>query len=280
MAAAGNRLPQEVEGAASSGDQSPFILDRRETPPLRLYAHRGASLLCPENTIEAFQRALQDGANALELDVHATADGHFVVAHDPDGRRLAGDPRPIRSLTLADIRRWRLGPEACAVPTLMEVLETFPNVPMSIDLKPNNRALISKLVATLIDNGAEAQVTIASFHNRIMTAIHASSWSGSTALSRLEVALVRTIPEAAVRRFVRGSAAQIPRVAGPLRLDNRRFLDRCRRLGLRADFWVVNDPDEARELLARGATGLMTDDPARIAPVVRQFERKTQEAES
>jgi glycerophosphoryl diester phosphodiesterase len=54
-----------------------------------------------------------------------------------------------------------------------------------------------------------------------------------------------------------------------LRLDGRWFIHRCRAMGLRVDYWVVNDPDEARELLDRGATGIITDDPARLAGVFR-----------
>jgi len=50
-------------------------------------------------------------------------------------------------------------------------------------------------------------------------------------------------------------------------LDGRRFIGRCRALGLRVDYWVVNDPDDARELLDRGATGIISDDPAQIAGV-------------
>ena len=242
--------------------------------PLRLYAHRGACLLWPENTIEAFRTALEDGANALELDVHATSDDHFVVSHDADGGRLAGDPRSIKTLTLAEVRRWRLAPEACSVPTLLEVLETFPDVPMSIDLKPNQPDLVRPFVDTLIRFGAESRVTIASFHHRVMRAVHSSAWPGATALSRFEVALLRYAPEVAARMLVRGGSVQIPRTAGPLRFDGRRFLDRCRRLGLRTDFWVVNDPEEARELLSLGATGLMTDDPLTIAPVVREYENE------
>jgi glycerophosphoryl diester phosphodiesterase len=56
-----------------------------------------------------------------------------------------------------------------------------------------------------------------------------------------------------------------------VRLDRQGFLDRCRALGIRADFWVVNDPDDARRLLAAGATGVMSDDPARLAPVFEEF---------
>ena len=54
---------------------------------------------------------------------------------------------------------------------------------------------------------------------------------------------------------------------GAIRLDGHRFIARCRSLGLRVDYWVVDDPKEARRLLDLGATGIMSDDPALIAPV-------------
>jgi glycerophosphoryl diester phosphodiesterase len=60
----------------------------------------------------------------------------------------------------------------------------------------------------------------------------------------------------------------IPTSHRGIRLDRRRFVARCRRPGLRVDYWVVNDPGEARRLLGRGATGIVTDDPARLEPDV------------
>ena len=75
---------------------------------LRLYGHRGAPAHLPENTLPAFERALADGANSLEIDVHPTADGHFVVAHDPDGQRMAGVAEDIRSSTLDQVKKWNV----------------------------------------------------------------------------------------------------------------------------------------------------------------------------
>ncbi|RLE33155.1 MAG: glycerophosphodiester phosphodiesterase, partial [Acidobacteria bacterium] len=115
---------------------------------IRLYAHRGACLRCPENSLEAFSLALEDGANALEMDVHATSDGQFVVAHDADGARLAGDARPIQSLPLEVVRKWRLDGSA-QVPSLDEVLKAFSGTPMSIDLKPRIPQLVQPFLDTL-----------------------------------------------------------------------------------------------------------------------------------
>jgi glycerophosphoryl diester phosphodiesterase len=247
---------------------------------LRLYAHRGASALLPENTIEAFAKALADGADALELDIHRTADGHFVVAHDPHGQRLAGVAEHIRTLALADVKNWDLSAADSrhrgrhSVPTLDEVLATFPDVPMSIDHKPDTSEAVPDLLELLARHGAEDRVTLASFSVRVMARIRGLGYRGRTALTRPEVAWLRFLPAALARRYIAGDAAQVPTHSGPIRLDGKRFLEKCRSLAIRTDFWVVNDPSEARRLLDRGATGVMTDDPALIAPVFR--DRHTQ----
>jgi len=251
---------------------------------IRLYAHRGSSCRLPENCLEAFEQALADGANALELDVHRTRDGEFVVIHDPDGARTARAPERIRDLTLAEVKRWDAGagfeaedgtrPHAgrgYCVPPFSEILEAFPGVPLSVDLKPKKPANARALVELVVQHGAAERVTLASFSDRVVHAIRRLGYPGPTALTRAEIGLLRVVPFAPGHALIGGHAAQVPLRAGPLRLDRRPFIYRCRRLGLRADYWVVNDPNLARELLARGATGVMTDDPAAIAPVVREF---------
>jgi glycerophosphoryl diester phosphodiesterase len=89
-------------------------------------AHRGASREAPENTLAAFARAGELGADGVELDVHRTADGAVVVHHDPVPNATPQDPalagRPFTSLTLAEVRTFRVA-EVHPIPTLNEVLE-------------------------------------------------------------------------------------------------------------------------------------------------------------
>ncbi len=81
-------------------------------------AHRGASRDAPENTLAAFQLAWAQGADAIETDLRLTADGTIVAFHDADGRRLLGDPRPIRDCTREEL--------PADVPSLAEVLALLP----------------------------------------------------------------------------------------------------------------------------------------------------------
>ncbi|PWB78967.1 MAG: glycerophosphodiester phosphodiesterase [Holophagae bacterium] len=247
-------------------------------PPheLRLFGHRGSSARLPENTMAAFRQALNDGATALELDVHRTADGHIVVAHDPDGERMAGVSDRIADLPLQAVRRWTVaagfpggGDARHTVPTLDEVLESFPGLPISVDLKPDDPRAVPELLGLIDRHGAAPRVTVGSFHGHLVRLARRLGYAGPTALTRWEVAAARVLPRAVARRTVRGQAAMIPRRGMGVDLDGRHFIGRCRTLGLRVDYWVVNSPADARELLDRGATGIITDDPARIAGVFR-----------
>ena len=119
------------------------------------YAHRGAPAELPENTLPGFARALELGADVLETDVHMTRDGHVVVSHDPSLLRSAGVAVDLRRSTLAEVRRWDVGwghvdakggrPYAGGdfrVPTLEEVLATFPDARFNVDAKQSSPPMV------------------------------------------------------------------------------------------------------------------------------------------
>jgi glycerophosphoryl diester phosphodiesterase len=234
---------------------------------LRLYAHRGASAELPENTMAAFRRALEIGVDALETDVHMTRDGHVVVSHDADGLRRAGVARPIRAVTLEELRGWDVG-DGHRMPTLEEVLVAFPEVPFNIDIKQAEPSMVRPLLRLLERLGAEERVTLAAFHMRTLLTVRALGYRGPTSLPKAEVLTMLYAPTSLFRLVpLRGQAAQLPVSAGRMRFDTTDVVARCHRLGLRLDYWTVNDPAEAERLLDLGADGIMTDDPRAIAPV-------------
>jgi glycerophosphoryl diester phosphodiesterase len=222
---------------------------------VRVYAHRGASRELTENTMPAFRRALELGANALETDVHATADGVLVASHDPDGARVFGVPKRIADCRWEEVRSW-------GVPSLEEIILAFPGVPINVDLKAEVAPLA---VATVGRLAAEGQVTLASFRSSTLRRVRALGYRGETSLGRSEVARLLSLPAAVQRGILAppGRAAQLP-----VSLAQPWVIARCHALGLRADYWTVNDPVQARALVALGADGIMTDDPAAIVPAV------------
>ena len=96
-----------------------------------IFAHRGASAHAPENTLSAFELALEQGAHGIELDVKLTADGEVVVFHDPTIDRTTGGQGRISQLTLAALRELDAGSSFSEkfsgekIPTLAEVFETI-----------------------------------------------------------------------------------------------------------------------------------------------------------
>lgn len=250
----------------------------------RLLGHRGAAAERPENTLLSFARAVEIGVDAIETDVQVTADGHVVIAHDPTGARMAGQHQTIAAVSFEEVRQWDAGwgfvddrgerpfaGRGLRIPTLAEALDHFPNVRFNVDVKPRAPHLVEPLLGLLRAHGAEERVTLASFHAEVVRAVRDAGHRGPTALSRREVVAVAFMPRFGARRFVGGNAVQIPTHAGPLDLSSRGFIDKCHRLGLWVDYWTVNDPVEADVLLDRGADGLISDDPARIKPIVDRY---------
>ena len=204
----------------------------------------------------AFRRALELGADALETDVHASADGVLVTSHDPDGARVFGVARRIAECPWSEVQRW-------GAPSLEEMVSAFPGIPINVDLKVDASELAVRLLRRM---GAEEQVTLASFSSSTLRRVRALGYRGPTSLGRSEVARLVSLPAAAQRGPLAppGVAAQLP-----ISLAKPWVIRRCHALGLRVDYWTVNEPALARSLVAMGADGVMTDDPAAIVPALR-----------
>src|SRR6266581_2955856 len=123
----------------------PFFQSSR---PL-VFAHRGGGALAPENTIAAFENGLALGADGLELDVHLSRDGVVVVHHDRTLDRTTNLQGPVAQYGAVDLSRadagcrFRTGDAfpfrggGFGVPTLVEILARYPDVPIIVELKVN-----------------------------------------------------------------------------------------------------------------------------------------------
>jgi glycerophosphoryl diester phosphodiesterase len=222
-----------------------------------LFAHRGAAAVEPENTMRSFRRALELGADALETDLHMTRDGVIVAAHDPDGQRRAGVPAGIRDVTFAELSTWDVGGGA-RIPSLEEMITELPGVPINVDVKQREPDMVPTLLALLARLRAEHRVLVTSFSTRTVRRLR-HGYRGRVGCGRGDVLALLTIPALCPAR--RGDAAQLP-----VQLGQRWIIERAHARGLRVDFWTVNDAATARRLLDLGADGIMTDDPAAVAP--------------
>ena len=212
-------------------------------------AHRGASFDERENTLPAFERAIAMGADYVELDVQASADGELVVCHDADLDRLTPLTGPLRARTAAELRE-------VGIPTLAEALELMQGrIGVLAELKQawryRRHDVVARTVALL---GRDDMVV--SFEPRALV----------EAL-RLRPAL-RVIQHVGYGVTIRRAAGYAwaagfhdPRVT-------RRGIERARALGLATTVYTVNDPSRMRHLATLGVDGIFSDRPDLLREVL------------
>ncbi|MFF9562438.1 glycerophosphodiester phosphodiesterase family protein [Leifsonia sp. NPDC014704] len=227
----------------------------------RIIAHRGLALDAPENTLLAFLRALSAGATHLETDIHASADGVAVIAHDPDLARVAGRNVQVGQLTMSELRRIELG-HGQGFCSLAEALDAFPQARFNVDVKDARAA--ASAVAAIREARATDRVLITSFSSERRRAVAdalpgvASSPAVPEFLPALTGARLNIPP--LVRRALRGFVAvQVPERRGPLRIVTRRSVERIHAAGAEVHVWTVNDPADMVRLLDLGVDGIVTD---------------------
>jgi glycerophosphoryl diester phosphodiesterase len=253
-------------------------------PRPRLYAHRGAAAELPENTLPAFRRALELGADAIETDAHLTKDGHVVLSHDATCERMCGVPVPIERATLDEVRSWNAGARFVAtarvdagaydgapvrIPTLEEALRELPGVLFNVDAKSRHPDMVGRVLEVVRRANAASRTLIASFDARTLADVRRRGYEGATGLAQTEVVRLLALPRFVLARLpLGGTAAQIPYRIYGVDLGKRSVVSKCHALGLEVHYWTVNEPRLAGQLLAIGADAIMTDDPRAIAPTM------------
>jgi glycerophosphoryl diester phosphodiesterase len=212
-------------------------------------AHRGASADERENTVAAFERAIDEGADFVELDVQASADGVLVVFHDLNLGRLTPLRGPLRRRPAAELRE-------VAIPTLEDVLElTRGRIGVMAELKSAylyRRHDLARRTAALL---AERDVLL-SFERRALLQARGTRPA------------LQVVQHVGVGSSIRAAAAYAWGVGFADSRVTARGLSRARDLGLRRLVYTVNDEGRMRELVAAGVDGIFTDRPGLLRRVV------------
>jgi glycerophosphoryl diester phosphodiesterase len=252
----------------------------------RLFAHRGAPAVQPENTLPSFAAGLSRGADRLELDVHATRDGTVVVLHDERVDRTTNGRGLVRSQDLADVQALDAGwgyaaPDGSRphrgggirIPTLLEVLETFPNVPVNVEIKQRTPPIVDRVLDVLDARHARERTLLAAEHHDILEHIRAAAPDVLTSFSALEVAdFIDRLREGRLDDYRPAAVAlQVPPTFGEVVIVSRESVVAAHALGLEVHVWTINDATEMARLLTLGVDAIMTDDPAIAAPVLARF---------
>jgi glycerophosphoryl diester phosphodiesterase len=214
-----------------------------------------------ENTLGGFRAALTAGADVLESDVHVSRDGVPMLCHDETLERLTGDPRRIRDVSSDELRALDLG-HGEGIPALEDVLRALPTARFNLDMKSPDAP--GATASVLAKQNAHDRVLLASFSERNRRRVHALMPQVSTSVSAAQfVAIVfaaRLGLSGLVRLFIgRAKALQIPPRALGMDTSTARFMKLVKGPDVRVHYWVINNDDQMRLLLDRGADGLVTD---------------------
>ncbi|GIP36916.1 glycerophosphoryl diester phosphodiesterase [Paenibacillus sp. J31TS4] len=240
--------------------------------PFLIIAHRGASKYCPENTMAAFRKALELGANAIETDVHMTEDGRLVLLHDESLKRTTGSPQLVKDVTFDELKRLDAGGwfdsafQGERVPALEDLFELVADTEVQINLELKNGVVLypgieEAVVAAARQYGMADRVLISSFNHyslalckqlapEIRTGILYTEglyrpwdYAASVGANALHAFHIAVLPE-----WVQAAAER----------------------GLVYYPYTVNEPDRMRVLLDAGVSGIITDYPDRLAEVLAE----------
>lgn len=223
----------------------------------------------------AFRLALEQGADAFELDVRLTADRIPVVAHDAGLDRTTGVRALLCELSIADLAGvdagatfTRDGGRTCPfrgagirIPTLREVLRVFPDTPVLVELKETDAQ--DPVRQVILEEQATGRCLLASEHHAALESFREPPFtvaaSGREIGSLYLASLLRRLPTR-----VSYQALSVPERYRGLRVPTRNFVASARRLGCPVHVWTVNDPSAALRLWDDGVAGVVTNFPGRL----------------
>lgn len=240
--------------------------------PLAL-AHRGFSRAGLENSMAAFQAAVDLGYAYVETDVHATSDGVVVAFHDHTLDRVTDGSGVIASLPWRRVRSARIG-GAEPIPTLEDLLGSFPGLRVNIDVKAESAA--APLARVIERTGSHERVCLASFSDRRRRMVlRRLSAPVATSAGRQTIAGFRSAVAAGsawlVRAALRGvDCVQVPERYGRIRLVTPTSVGAAHAAGRQVHVWTVNDPADMHRLLDLGVDGLVTDRADLLRDVLAQ----------
>ncbi len=248
---------------------------------IKVWAHRGASAYAPENTLPAFQKAIELGADGVELDVHLSRDGEVMVCHDDTVERCTGQKGKVRKMTCAELKALDCSYifpafQGVRMPTLREVYELIAptSLTVNVELKPATPldiGLERKCIALAEEFGMTERVIYSSFHFARLRRLRLLDPDLPTALlyEKWKSLLIRPLNH-------RARSAMHPEFVDMFR---REAVERIHRSGQKVNVWTVNEPEDVRRLAALGVDAIITNKPDLVRAVLEEWEAGLENAQ-
>jgi len=246
-------------------------------------AHRGSRLLWPENTMAAFQGAVDLGYRFLETDLHATRDGVLVTHHDLDLDRTTSGAGKISEFSFSQLAQFDAGAnfelegvhpyrgQGLTVPSLEEVMKTFPETVLTVDLKEDN---LHQILAGLLARWRWSdRVIVGSFSDRRLRKFR-QEVKGRVATSAGPFETAKFLASARMGRVptMNADALQVPTKASRITVVDRKIVAAAHAAMKHIHVWTINDPSEMHRLLDLQVDGIITDRPDLLNEVIAERE--------
>jgi glycerophosphoryl diester phosphodiesterase len=253
-------------------------------------AHQGGDDLWPGDTLYAFERAVELGADVLEMDAHLTRDGQIVLMHDEEVDRTTDGTGLIEDLMLEEIRqldaayRWsndagKTFPyrgQGIQVPTLEELFQKFPQMRYVIEIKLTQNPIDKPLCVLIRRHGMQDKVMIASFHDEAMQNFRATCPEVATSASRGEVTQFVLLGKTFLSGLIAPQYQSIqppydPEESMNIPIMTERFIREAHARNIRVEPWTVDDPGLMRQYIEWGVDGIITDRPDLMIEVLEEM---------
>jgi glycerophosphoryl diester phosphodiesterase len=233
-----------------------------EHRPARVTGHRAGSKAAPENSLAALRLSIEAGADYVEIDAQQTADGHVVLLHDRDLRRVTGDSRNLHEMNLADLRDLRLRdgdkPSDEVIPTLAEFIAACDGrIRLNVELKDfgHSPGLALAVLDVLREHDFTERAVVSGFQLPPLREIKLSE-------PGLPIGIILSATQGDVTRL------PVDFLSLNQRLVRADVVRRAHQRGMEVHVWTVNERETALRLLDLECDNLITSDPALIREVV------------
>lgn len=253
-------------------------------------AHQGGDDLWPGDTLFAFEKAVEIGADVLEMDAHLTRDGQIVLMHDEAVDRTTDSTGLIEDLTLEEIRqldaayRWsnddgKTFPyrgQGIQVPTLEELFQRFPEMRYVIEIKLTQNPIDKPLCDLIRKHNMQEKVMIASFHDEAMQNFRITCPEVATSASRGEVTQFVLLGKIFLSGLIAPQYQSIqppydPEESMNIPIMTERFIREAHAKNIRVEPWTVDDPGLMRQYVEWGIDGIITDRPDLMIEVLEEM---------
>ncbi len=222
-------------------------------------AHRGYNAKYPENTLLAFEKSIEVGADYVELDVHLSGDGEIVVIHDGSTKRVGDKDLDVESTDLATLKTVDLG-EGQTIPTLQEVFDLCKGkIGVQVEIKQDGMA--QKVIDLIKKNGMEKEVFFSSFKHSEM--VDAKSIDVSIGTATLEPTASTAFKATFYKKsLIKQALKKNADATHPyFKLVNKKMVDEAHKQGILVNPWTVDNESDWEKLVGYGVDGIITNNP-------------------